>query len=101
MEKTSNEVVRKEMGLEWMLKSASKRERNPLRDEKKEEEPKGEEVTFLDDFVILICEFNNKTLIDQYGTRMVCTGSGYLWLYQTRGRKLSDLFEIFYCSYNR
>ncbi|XP_078157454.1 uncharacterized protein LOC144555222 [Carex rostrata] len=35
-EKTSN-VVRKEMGLEWMLKAASKRENNPLQVEKKEE----------------------------------------------------------------
>ncbi|XP_078159858.1 cwfJ-like family protein isoform X2 [Carex rostrata] len=32
------------MGLEWMLKAASKRENNPLNEEKKEEEPKGEEV---------------------------------------------------------
>lgn len=36
-EKTSNDVVRKEMGLEWMLKAASKRENNPLQAEKKEE----------------------------------------------------------------
>jgi hypothetical protein len=34
------------MGLEWMLKSASRRERNPLQDEKKEEEPSSEEVVF-------------------------------------------------------
>ncbi|KAF3331034.1 mitochondrial manganese superoxide dismutase [Carex littledalei] len=34
-EKTSNDVVRKEMGLEWILKAASKRENNPLQEEKK------------------------------------------------------------------
>ncbi|XP_078148386.1 uncharacterized protein LOC144543571 [Carex rostrata] len=36
-EKISNDVVRKEMGLEWMLKAASKRENNPLQAKKKEE----------------------------------------------------------------
>lgn len=54
MEKTSNDVVRKEMGLEWMLKAASKREKNPHQEEKKEEEPKGEEVIFHDKF----CNFD-------------------------------------------
>lgn len=43
IEKTSTEVVRKEMGLEWMLKSASKRER----DSHQEEEAKVEEVIIL------------------------------------------------------
>ncbi|KAJ4753476.1 CWF19-like protein 2 [Rhynchospora pubera] len=42
-EKTSSEIVRKEMGLEWMLKSAGSREKNPRQEEKQEEEPKGEE----------------------------------------------------------